>query len=537
MNITRSFFLMAFSAFLLCGLPSRAQTVTMAPGQDKQYLKMIKPEDIEPVPGYQIVYGKLNGMDAARTQRGYFIVGSVVYVDENLNATVLTAQTNLLNDDFGGPGGGPVRLERIRYAEKPYYQRFSIPNGHLFNTFIIVPGKTAKETRILQFKKHGIPQKCTRDFRYVLEDENGTRTFVCWYNKDDNAYMDWLNEDGKVLERKEFLKCIGDEKSLIIRSPEDSLWRLYSSAGKEIAGPFRHYPDGGLDAFFSWESTKDRLKENDFWLLQGMDGKWGILTWDGQSQGELIPMEYDNIGFWKDLPDVFVLEKDGKTGLYTRDYKPLFEEKFDYLTFTPFEPEFSGNLRLPKAFIACRAGKYGMIDRDGNVLIPFEYTEGKQRSFLENVLARIYPEASFKVFLDNAYAVTSRNEFESEADFKARMEDPQKQEAYLSRILPIAEKAFVKKFLSKEGAMFILSSYDAASETFTLSHNLILTDTYRLPVPRGEAQQFKLEFSLIQEEALKGAEFFVDHDNIALKKARFVTSDGHTYTFQNPHAL
>ena len=532
MHTTR-FILTTFSVFLLYFLPSPAQTVTMAPGQDKQYLKMINPEDIEPVPGYQIVYGKLNGLDAARTSRGYFVVGSVVYVDENLNATVLTAQTNLLNDDKDGP----VRLERIRYAKNPYYQRFSIPGGHTFNTFVIVPGKTAKDTKILSFKKHGIPQKCTRNFRYVLEDENGTRTFVCWYNKDKKAYMDWLDEDGKVLERKEFLKTIADEKSLIMRSPQDSLWRLYTSAGKEIAGPFKHYPDGGLDAFYSWESTRNILNENDFWLLQGMDGKWGILTTDGQSQGVLVPMEYDNIGFWKDLPDVFVLAKDGKTGLYTRDYKPLFAEKFDYLTFTPFEPEFSGTLKLPKAFIACRDGKYGMIDRDGNVLIPFEYSEGKERSYLENVLARIYPEASFKVFMENHYSVTSRDEFETVADFKARIEDPQKQKAYLSRILPVAEKAFVKEFLAKEGAAFILSSYDAASETFTLSHNLIYTDTYRIPVPRGEAPQFKLEFSLIQEDALKGAEFFVDHDNIALKKASFVTSDGHTYTFQNPHAL
>ena len=209
MHTTR-FILTTFSVFLLYFLPSPAQTVTMTPGQDKQYLKMINPEDIEPVPGYQIVYGKLNGLDAARTSRGYFVVGSVVYVDANLNATVLTAQTNLLNDDKDGP----VRLERIRYAKNPYYQRFSIPGGHLFNTFVIVPGKTAKDTKILSFKKHGIPQKCTRDFRYVLEDEDGTRTFVCWYNKDKKAYMDWLDEDGKVLERKEFLRTIADEKFL-----------------------------------------------------------------------------------------------------------------------------------------------------------------------------------------------------------------------------------------------------------------------------------------------------------------------------------
>ena len=532
MNSIHVFLLSAFSAILLYCLPSPAQTVTMAPGQDKQYLKMINPEDIEPVPGYQIVYGKLNGMDAARTSRGYFVAGCVVYVDEKLNATVLTAQSNFLGDEFDGP----VRLERIRYAKNPYFQRFSTPKVS-FNTLVIVPGKTAKETKILSFKKHGIPQKCTRDFRYVLEDDNGIRTFVCWYEKDEKAYMDWLNEDGKVQERKEFLKCIADDKSLIIRSPEDSLWRLYTSAGKEIAGPFKHCPNGGLGAFFSWESTRKRIEENDFWLVQGMDGKWGILTSDGCSQGVLVPMEYDNIWFWKDLPDVFVLEKDGKTGLYTRDYEPLFAEKFDYLTFTPFEPEFAGNLKLPQAFIACREGKYGMIDRNGNVLIPFDYSEGKDRGYLENVLARIYPQTSFKVFLENHYAVTSRDEFETEADFKARIEDPQKQKAYLSRILPVAEKAFVKEFLAKEGAAFILSSYDAASETFTLSHNLILTDTYRLPVPRDAAPQFKLEFSLIQEEALKGAEFFVDHDNIALKKASFVTSDGHTYTFQNSHAL
>ncbi|MBQ7079690.1 MAG: hypothetical protein IJM92_08495, partial [Fibrobacter sp.] len=60
MHTTR-FILTTFSVLLLYFLPSPAQTVTMAPGQDKQYLKMINPEDIEPVPGYQIVYGKLNG--------------------------------------------------------------------------------------------------------------------------------------------------------------------------------------------------------------------------------------------------------------------------------------------------------------------------------------------------------------------------------------------------------------------------------------------------------------------------------------------
>ena len=152
-----------------------------------------------------------------------------------------------------------------------------------------------------------------------------------------------------------------------------------------------------------------------------------------------------------------------------------------------------------------------------------------------DILVMFYPQKSFSVFTWNRYKLWTKGEFESNADFEARKNDPSMTADYIKSLLPAAEKAFTTAIIGDD-AHLILSHYDAETECFKFSIDKILQDTYSIKVPRADAPLFKEEFNSFAAQALASARYFIQNDMLALRSITFTTSAGKVFSFENPEA-
>jgi len=109
--------------------------------------------------------------------------------------------------------------------------------------------------------------------------------------------------------------------------------------------------DGGKEPF----TTLD-----EFFLLVKQNNKTGVLDTVGH---QLLPCQFDKVEISDSMSEAFVVKKDGKYGLYSFSGKEMIAPIYD----APFY--FEGEYGVAKL-----KGKYGVINRKGEALVPFTYS-------------------------------------------------------------------------------------------------------------------------------------------------------------------
>ncbi len=107
------------------------------------------------------------------------------------------------------------------------------------------------------------------------------------------------------------------------------------------------------------------LSEDDYNIVAELDGKYGVLNYEGQT---ILDFEYDYIKSLYDGHDVFyVLRKDGKFGLANRQGIVVMEPTLEY------EPQrvYPDN----RLIIIEKDRLYGVVDFDGNEILPMEHIQ------------------------------------------------------------------------------------------------------------------------------------------------------------------
>lgn len=192
---------------------------------------------------------------------------------------------------------------------------------------------------------------------------------------------------------------------------------------------------------------------------------------------------------------------------------------------------FLGPRKLPKGaatkhvIIVDMGDLYGVIDMDGNVIIPAMYPDPE---IIDEVLKE-YMNISYSMWFEEKAAKirANKDEFEKQEHFEARQADPALQEAFVQEKLADARDTYLQEMLRK-GANIKLGKYDAERECFPVYFSPVAWNGFTVPIPLDQAPAFKETFESMKKEALDGATYTVRNDAIGISRITFTLPDGQT---------
>ncbi len=244
---------------------------------------------------------------------------------------------------------------------------------------------------------------------------------------------------------------------------------------------------------------------------------------------EIFPNDMETLKQYVNCRLMYIAKKNKDTYLFSSTGRRLSPKMTEYDTLTElvgFSEDF---------FSVSKKGKYGAINSKGQILIPLVY---KDAGSMYNSIKDGYNDLSFNSWYRKKAApyLTTKDKYEKEADYKARLEDPKKQETYIAEKMKNAANDYVNEF--KQGASIKLGNYNAETEVFRIefwvkngTKNFLSWNSFEMKVPIKEAENFEKNFNSIKDEALKNAKFTIKYDSVAIDKITF-TSDGKNYTFK-----
>ena len=192
---------------------------------------------------------------------------------------------------------------------------------------------------------------------------------------------------------------------------------------------------------------------------------------------------------------------------------------------------FLGPRKLPKGaatkhvIIVDMGDLYGVIDMDGNVIIPAMYPDPE---IIDEVLKE-YMNISYSMWFEEKAAKirANKDEFEKQEHFEARQADPALQEAFVQVKLADARDTYLQEMLRK-GVNIKLGKYDAERECFPVYFSPVAWNGFTVPIPLDQAPAFKETFESMKKEALDGATYTVRNDAIGISRITFTLPDGQT---------
>ena len=233
----------------------------------------------------------------------------------------------------------------------------------------------------------------------------------------------------------------------------------------------------------------------------------------------IIPIIYDAI---KQKGSYFQAIKADGFDLYNGwDLKPANPElkKYDELN------RFDNNRQD-----ALLNGKYGMVDDEGRVIIPFIYNSKKELTSAENKHFDISYTKWYKQ--EAARYIDKKGEFEKTDHFEARMNDAKLQEEYLREVMADAPQRYFEEKVWKKGELQLtLGEYNADEECFPIIVDIAPWNSIMLPVPMAEAKTFKNEFASIKSVAAKTAQLGIRYDAPSIETINFTMSNGKKYYY------
>ena len=176
-------------------------------------------------------------------------------------------------------------------------------------------------------------------------------------------------------------------------------------------------------------------------------------------------------------------------------------------------------------------GKYGLVDYEGRVMIPFIYNSREELKKVEGVK---HNSISYTIWYTNEAAkyIDKKGEFEKTDHFEARMKDAKLQEEYLREVMGDAPTRYLEEYVpAKDKLQLILGEYDADKECFPISLDIAPWNILMLPVPIAEAKDFKKEFNSITPDAIKTAQLGIRYDAPSIESITYTTSSGKVYKY------
>lgn len=233
----------------------------------------------------------------------------------------------------------------------------------------------------------------------------------------------------------------------------------------------------------------------------------------------IIPVKYDAIelkgSYYK------AIKADGFDLYNGWDLKPANPElkKYDELN------RFDNNRQD-----ALLNGKYGMVDDEGRVIIPFIYNSKKELTSAENKHFDISYTKWYKQ--EAARYIDKKGEFEKTDHFEARMNDAKLQEEYLREVMADAPQRYFEEKVWKKGELQLtLGEYNADEECFPIIVDIAPWNSIMLPVPMAEAKTFKNEFASIKSVAAKTAQLGIRYDAPSIETITFTTNGRKVYKY------
>ena len=176
-------------------------------------------------------------------------------------------------------------------------------------------------------------------------------------------------------------------------------------------------------------------------------------------------------------------------------------------------------------------GKYGLVDYEGRVMIPFIYNSREELKKVEGVK---HNSISYTIWYKNEASkyIDKKGEFEKTDHFEARMKDAKMQEEYLREMMADAPQRYLAEMVpNKENLKLTLGEYDADKECFPISLAIAPWNIFMLPVPIAKAKEFKNEFDNIKTAAIKKAQLGIRYDAPSIEAITFTTSNGKSYKY------
>ena len=177
--------------------------------------------------------------------------------------------------------------------------------------------------------------------------------------------------------------------------------------------------------------------------------------------------------------------------------------------------------------IAGKGDYYGVINEDGQLIIPLLYVDPVQ---VKQVL-KVYQEIGFSLWYKNMAEklLKEKGEFEKQEHFEARSKDPQLQKEYLEEQMGAQTETVYLSEMKKKGVTISLGKYDSEKECFPVYFKPASWNGFSLPIPIAEAQAFKEAFDQIKDTAMADASYCIRHDAIAIDDITFTMPSGKTY--------
>lgn len=220
------------------------------------------------------------------------------------------------------------------------------------------------------------------------------------------------------------------------------------------------------------------------WAQREKGGKYGIVDVNGQ---EILPFEYNYLSITN---NGIITKKQSKYGFVWQDKSTV---PMIYDNISDFELEW--NKKVIKRFlIAEKDGQCGYIV--GQEFTPFHiYDEQQAEAMMKDSLLTIstfskwYEEKTDS--LRKLFRV--KGEFEKQADYQKRMDDPAALAKYLGERMKGAVNRYTYEYV--KDADIVMGTYDAEHEYFPIYARQAPWNAIRLPIPISEAAVVKKAFT------------------------------------------
>lgn len=341
-----------------------------------------------------------------------------------------------------------------------------------------------------------------------------------WYyeNAEKAGRMKWKSYMG-------IARIVNDELQWIVKEVaySDDLSARMAPLGKLPIIYTKHFMlNGGVTTYYAYFRGLYKDKWSWRWNLYDLKGNLKISTNVTSERDDIVQDYGDIVGVKEEIK-----AEDGtvemRLKIYDADLNPHPAFK-DYEQVLPRELEGIGY----RFIVGGKENGYGLVDKDGNVLIPQRYED------VNTVLGywSQYAKVSYTRWYRNEAAqyVDRAGEFEKTEHFRARMADKQLQEQYLREVMRNAEERYLVDVVENEdNVKLILGRYIADAECFPIYSSVAPWNACYLSVPMGEAENFKMSFHKMRDEAIKTVKWGIRNDAPCVIQATFTTPDGKTY--------
>lgn len=283
---------------------------------------------------------------------------------------------------------------------------------------------------------------------------------------------------------------------------------------------------------YSWLGFGDKNIDGSILTKFGhADGRWKVGLLSDATTKILIPENYDaliTVGDKNNFIDngngtksrIWIVKTGGKFGLVTTENEIKILPVCDSMEMPAFTKDRWALLSritsdIRNTLLVKANGKWGIADFYGETVIPLTYSS---REAVGKAIEDL-PKNSFKYYFYSKYPPEAKGVISSESVERAQTA------FFLDKMMGGGDRVYE----------FVLSSYNADNQCFTIINKACPISEFQLYVPIGEAIAFKNNFDAMKKDALTSAKPCIFMDGFSLSEFTFTSPDGKTYHYSNPY--